>query len=487
LSDSAPCDATTPIHGEASRRWWGLAVILTGAFMAIMDLFIVNISLPSMRVDLHASFADAQLIVAGYALTYAVALITGGRLGDLHGRRRIFIAGLAGFTLASLACGMAPTSNVLIVARLFQGLTAAALFPQVLSLMRVNFVDPRERAIAFAMLGATQGLASIAGQVGGGLLVAADIWGLGWRPVFLINVPIGCVTMIAAARVLAESRASDARRLDLAGVAMSAVPLSLLLYPLMEGREAGWPSWAFVMLGLSIPGLITFAWHQHRKSAAKASPLVDTRLFRHGAFTAGMIAVLTVCTALFSFFLIFTFVLQGGLGRTPLVAGAVIVPLAIAYGVASFAAGCAGPGRSRTVLLVGGIVLMAGYGAVIGVNGLTGDRLAGPEYVPALILLGIGQGLVFTPLLNVVLANVSEQDAGTAAGVVSTMQQLGGALGVAIVGLIFFTAVAAARQRGLPDVAAYREAFSIALLYNVAAAAATTVLIALLPQKPVRL
>lgn len=474
-----------PSRRVSSGRWRGLVVTLTGAFMAIMDAFIVNISLPSVRDDLHASFADAQLIIAGYGLTYAVALITGGRLGDLYGRRRMFIAGLGGFTLASLACGAAPTPNALIAARLLQGLTAAAMFPQVLSLMRVSFTDPRERAVAFAMLGATQGLAAVAGQIGGGLLVAADIGGLGWRPIFLINVPIGLVTMVAAARVLDESTASAARRLDLVGVALSAASLSLLLYPLMEGREAGWPYWAFIMLGLSIPAVAAFAWHQHGKSAAKASPLVDTCLFRYRAFTTGMIAVLAVCTTLIPFFMILAFVLQAGLGRTPLVAGAVFVPLALAYAIASFAAGRAGPERSRAVLLIGGVVLMLGYVAMACVNDLF-DELTGPEYVPALVLLGIGQGLVFTPLLNVVLSNISEQDAGIAAGVVSTMQQVGGALGVAIVGLIFFSAVAAAHDQGMTDMAAYTTAFSFALLYNMAAAGATTLLIALLPRKPTR-
>jgi EmrB/QacA subfamily drug resistance transporter len=337
--------------------------MLTGSFVAVLDLFIVNISLPGIRADLHASFADAQLIVAGYGLTYAVGLIAGGRLGDLYGRRRMFIAGIGGFTVASFACGIAPDPNALIAARLLQGLAAAILFPQVLSLMRVIFVDPQERAAAFAMLGATQGLAAIAGQIGGGLLVAADIGGLGWRPIFLINVPTGVITMIAAARVLSESTAPGAHRLDLAGVVMSAVSLSLLLYPLMEGREAGWPAWAFAMLGLSIPALAAFAWHQHRKSGVKASPLVDTRLFRHSAFTTGVVAVLIVCTTLVSFYVMLAFVLQAGLGRTPLVAGAVFAPLALAYAIASFVAGRAGPERSRTVLLIAGIILTASYGA----------------------------------------------------------------------------------------------------------------------------
>jgi hypothetical protein len=260
----------------------------------------------------------------------------------------------------------------------------------------------------------------------------------------------------------------------------------MLLYPLMEGREAGWPVWAFAMLALSIPGLVMFAWHQHRKSAAKAWPLVNTRLFGYRAFTAAVIAVLAVCTTMTSFYMILAFVLQAGLGCTPLVSGALFAPLALAYAFASFAAGRAGPERSRSILLIGGVVLMAGYGAVMAVNALSGDRLAGPEYVPALVLLGIGQGLVFTPLLNVVLANISEQDAGIAAGVVSTMQQLGGALGVTIVGLIFFTAAASAHMRGLSDTAAYTAAFSAALRYNIAAAAVTTLLIALLPAKPVR-
>ena len=231
------------VPAAAANRWLGLAVMLTGAFMAIMDAFIVTISLPNIRADLHASFGEAQLIIAAYTVTYAVGLITGGRLGDLYGRKRMFMAGLGAFTLASLGCGLAPTPGVLIAARIAQGLSAAILFPQVLSWMRVTFADPAERARAFAALGLTQGLGSIAGQIVGGLIVSANVWG--WRPIFLINVPVGLVALVFAARVLDESR-TRAQKLDLAGAALSAVALSFLLFPLIQGRELGWPFWVLI-------------------------------------------------------------------------------------------------------------------------------------------------------------------------------------------------------------------------------------------------
>src|SRR5258708_8170429 len=260
------------IPAAPANRWLGLTVTLTGAFMAIMDAFIVTISLPSIRADLHASFGEAQLVAAAYSLTYAVGLITGGRLGDLYGRKRMFMVGLGAFTLASLGCGLAPTPGALIAARIAQGLSAAAMFPQVLSWMRVTFTDPAERARAFAALGLTEGLGSIAGQMGGGRMVSADLWG--WRPIFLINVPVGLIALVLAARVLDESKAR-AQKLDLAGTALSALAVGFLLFPLIQGRELGWPFWMLVMLVLSVPMMLLFIDHQRLKSQSAHPPLMD--------------------------------------------------------------------------------------------------------------------------------------------------------------------------------------------------------------------
>lgn len=294
---------------SAWRLWAGLMVMLTGAFMTIMDVMIVNVAIPSIRRDLGASFAEAELVVAGYSLAYAVALITGGRLGDIFGRRRMFLIGLMGFTVTSAACGLAPTPEGLIVARLLQGLAAAILFPQVFSLIRVTFAEARQRTTAFAVMGAVLGLAGIAGQLLGGVLVEADLWGLAWRPVFLVNIPVGLAAFIAAPRLIQESRSPEARHLDLAGVGLSAAGLGLLLYPLIEGREAGWPAWSIAMLLLSVPVLACFAIHQHRRSLRQASPLLETGLFRDRAFAIGMLLVLAFYSSLNAFFLSVAFLL----------------------------------------------------------------------------------------------------------------------------------------------------------------------------------
>src|SRR5262249_42308578 len=262
--------------------------------------------------------------------------------------------------LTSLICGLATTPAVLIAARVTQGISAAVLFPQVLSWMRITFVDPAERARAFAALGLTQGLGSVAGQIVGGVLVGADLWG--WRPIFLINVPIGLLALVLAWRVLDESRA-DAQKLDLAGAALSAIALSFLLYPLIEGRESGWPTWMLAMLVLSVPAMLLFVDHQHLKTRNEDAPLMDTRLFRKPAFVLGVAALFLLCTILLSFFTILAFVLQAGLGLNPLSAALTFLPFAATYVIASHVAGRF-PAHARTMLLVGGVALTASYGAM---------------------------------------------------------------------------------------------------------------------------
>jgi EmrB/QacA subfamily drug resistance transporter len=464
------------IPGKPANRGLGLAVTLTGAFMAIMDAFIVNISLPSIRADLHASFGQAQLIIAAYGLVYAVGLITGGRLGDLYGRKRMFMIGLGAFTLTSLACGLAPTPGVLIAGRLTQGLSAAVMFPQVLSWMRVTFTDPAERARAFAALGLTQGLASVAGQIAGGVLVSADLWG--WRPIFLINVPVGLVALVLAARLLEESRA-DAQKLDLAGAGLSAIALSFLLYPLIQGRELGWPAWMLTMLVLSVPAMLLFADHQRLKTRNEEAPLMDTRLFRQPVFALGVAALFLLCTILFSFFVILAFVLQAGLGLAPLWAALIFLPLAVTYVIASHVAGRFAT-HARTMLIVGGFALTGGYAATAAAyHWLAAYPMA---FVPAMIWLGVAQGLLFTPLLNTILSQVPAHHAGIASGLTSTMTQAGGVCGVAVVGLIFFAAVEAMQAGGMAPAAAYTTAFALALIYNVIAGGVMTGLLVALPR-----
>jgi MFS family permease len=264
--------ARKPDHPAADpRRWLTLAVVLTAAFLDTLDFFILNLALPAIEADLGASPAHVQLMIAAYGLAYAVCLITGGRLGDIFGRKRLFLLGVAGFTLASALCGFAPSANALVAARVLQGVAGAMLFPQVLSVIQVTF-PAHQRGPAFAAFGAVQGAASFSGIVLGGLLAEYNVLGLGWRPIFLVNLPVGVLTLLAGWLLIPESRSGTARRLDLGGVALASVGLALLVYPVAEGREAGWPAWAFACLAAAGPVLVVFFLYEGGVRAKGGSP-----------------------------------------------------------------------------------------------------------------------------------------------------------------------------------------------------------------------
>src|ERR1700686_4349207 len=261
-------------HRDPTNKWIALAVMLIGPFLGLIHFFIANIGVPTIRTSLGASFSEIELVIAGYGLTYAVCLITGGRLGDIFGRKLTFIFGMAGFTLTSAFCGLAPTAGWLIFWRLVQGCAAAAMFPQALSFIQVNFIGSSKR-IAFSLFGAMIGFGSIVGQLLGGFIIHANFFQLGWRPIFLINLPIGILTIVCASFLLNESRAQAAPKLDLGGVGILSVGLALFSYPFMEGQERGWPLWAWVSLLASFPVLWGFWLFERRQSAKKRSPLVD--------------------------------------------------------------------------------------------------------------------------------------------------------------------------------------------------------------------
>ena len=447
-----------------ARMWLGLAVVLTGPFMTVMDMMIVNVAIPALRQGLGASFAEAELVVAGYGLAYAVVLITGGRLGDLYGRRKMFILGLAGFTIASAVCGLTPTAMTLILARLLQGVTAAVLSPQAFALIHINFSEPRTRAMAFAALGVVLGLAAVLGQILGGILVAVDLWGLGWRSIFLVNIPIGLLAVLAALRLIPADTVSAGQRLDVTGVVLSALGLGLLLYPLIEGRETGWQAWSFAMLGAAVPVLAIFAWHQDEKSRRQASPLLQTDLFRNRAFAIGVLLVLFYYSTHSSFFLAYSFLVQVGLGRSPLSAGIILSAVPAAFMVASTIAGRAASEQRARVLAVGAALVAAGNGVAAG-TALLAMPLQAEALIPALLLLGVGQGLLVTPLFSTILGGIQHGDIGSASGMLSTMQQVGGAFGVAAVGILFATVLTHARGAGATEAGAYAGAFAAASGY----------------------
>src|SRR5579884_4106168 len=282
-AEAADVPRPAPSAVAAGRRWLTLAVVVTAAFLGTLDFFILNVALPSIGDDLHASPSHFQLVIAGYGLAYAVCLITGGRLGDILGRKRVFMAGVAGFTVASALCGCAPSADALVLARMLQGVAAALMFPQVLSIIQVTF-PAEQRGTAFGVYGVVQGAASFSGIVLGGLLVQADVFGLGWRPIFLVNLPLGVLTLLGGWLLIPESRSPTARRLDLGGVALASVALFLLVFPLVEGREAGWPWWAFACLAAAGPALLVFVAFERRVLRRGGSPLVELTLFRDRSF-----------------------------------------------------------------------------------------------------------------------------------------------------------------------------------------------------------
>ena len=419
------------------RRWLALAVVLLAAFMDLLDAGIVFLALPSIQQDLGASYAALQWTAAGYTLAFALVLITAGRLGDILGRKRLFLVGVAGFTVASALCAAAQSPAMLVGSRVLQGAMAAVMIPQVLSIIQASFA-PGERAKAFGAYGAAAGLANVSGPLVAGLLIEGDLLGLGWRSLFLINLPVGVATLIAAALLVRESKAPDALRLDPVGVGIISVGLLALLYPLVQGRELGWPAWTFAAIAAAVPVLGIFVLWERHKTRRDGSPLVVLELFRQRAFVAGLLVTLIVLAGIASFFLVYVLYVQTGLGFSTLKAAWVALPwpvgIALAAGISARLAASVG----RRLLSLGSLLVTIGMAALIWTIHRYGPGISGWQLMPALAVGGLGMGLVFPPLSDIVLAGVPLRDAGSASGLLSTAQQLGGAVGVAVIGVVFF-------------------------------------------------
>ncbi|MGB0092913.1 MAG: MFS transporter [Solirubrobacteraceae bacterium] len=441
-----------PLARARASRWAPLPIVLTGTFMVVLDFFIVNVALPAMQSNLQASSGAIEWVVAGYGLTSAVFLITAGRLGDRIGRRRVFSLGLALFILSSAGCGVAGTPASLIVGRLVQGLAGALLMPNVLSLIGVLYTG-EDRARALSAYGMVMGLAAVGGQLIGGVLVQADIAGLGWRSCFLINVPVGLLALALAPSLVPESRAPRSSRIDIAGTVLVTAGLTAVVLPLVEGRQHGWPAWTWCSLAAAPLILTAFVAQQRRLTRIGGSPLLDLSLFSKRTFSAGLLAQLVFWCGQASFFLVLALYLQQGRGLSALQAGLVFTILAGAYLVASLGAPGLAVRHGRRVLAVGALLLASGHltllAAVAGV-GTGGSVLA---LVPGLVLVGAGMGLGITPLATIIMSSMEAAQAGSASGALSTMQNVGNAIGVAIIGVIFFGALSSG----------FAEAFELSL------------------------
>ncbi|HXD68184.1 MAG TPA: MFS transporter [Solirubrobacteraceae bacterium] len=421
------------------RRWLILGLVLAAECMDLLDGTIVNVAAPTIREDLHTSASALQWVIGGYALAFAVGLITGGRLGDIYGRRRLFVIGALGFVAASVACAFSVSSEMLIGCRMAQGFAAAMLIPQGLGIVRDVFA-PGEQASAFAVFGPVIGLSAVLGPIVGGALIAANALGSGWRLIFFVNLPLGVIAAVGAARVMPESRAPRPPRLDVVGTVLCGLGMGLLVYPLIQGRAAGWPLWAYLMIagsGIAFGALVLWS---RRLRRAGGDPLVEASIFSHRAYTAGLAAIVVFFAGMIGMLLVLTLFLQFGEHFSAIHAGVTLAPFALGTAAgATLAATVLAPRLGRTVLQLGAVLMAGGYWwvhQVIAAHGLHTESLM---LIAPQLLVGIGIGMLISPLFDFILASVTDHEVGSASGVLTALQQLAGAVGVAAIGTMFFT------------------------------------------------
>ena len=420
---------------DSTRRWWVLAIVVAAQFMFGVDAFIVNVAIPTIAVDLHATPAQIESVIAIYLIAYATLVVTGGRLGDIHGTKNVFLAGVLGFTVTSLWCGLAQSGLELIIARLAQGATAALMVPQVLATLHLLFTD-ETRSRAFAIYGIVLGLAGAAGFLLGGLLVTIDLAHTGWRSVFFVNVPCGLVIAAAAWRIMPSVPRRSGTRLDIKGSVVLFAGLLCLIGPLLFGHDVGWAPWLWAVV--AIGGAILAAFLKLERAVARAGmPLIDLTLLADAAFLCGLAAAFFFFAANLSFYLVMTLFMQRGLKIPPLAAGLAFIPLALAFVVASRHSGVRAKHRGTKVLIEGCALQIAGLAALA----LVAASVGAPTPIALaliMIIFGYGQGLVMAPLSGAVLSTVKPVAAGSASGMYGTTAQIGNAAGVAAIGAVFF-------------------------------------------------
>ena len=432
----------TLVAGQSTRRaelpvpgpWAILAVVLTGQFMAVLDASVVNVAAPSIHADLHTSGAGLQLVIAGYVITYAVLLVTGARLGDIFGHRRMFLSGLALFTLASLGCGLAVSSGMLIALRFIQGAGAAAMIPQVLSLIQRSYTGT-SRARPMRLYAAVLAGGAVAGQVIGGVMVSADLLGSTWRPVFLLNVPIGVILFVAGLRFLPKGRGEPGRSLDLAGVAVLIPAVLALVLPLVLGQSEHWPLWGWACLAGSALLFVVFALVERRVGARGGSPLIPGRLLRLPGVATGVVALFCVMAVFGGYFFALALHLQGGLGDSAMRAGLTFAPAGLAFAFVSLNWQRV-PAKWHLALIFSGFAANAA-GLLLLAEVFRGGDSGGWLLLVAVTLSGAGMAAAFSPLMTGVVMRVPVTDAADATGVIVTVNQLALVVGVATFGTLY--------------------------------------------------
>ncbi len=429
-------------RGAGRGRWLAFGVVITAAVMDLLDSTIAQVAAPTIRRELGGSYAVIEWVTAAYTLAMAVGLLTGGRLGDIFGRRRVLLAGMSGFVLASAACAAAGSAGELIAARAAQGLLGAIMLPQVFGLIRDLFAE-HEMGKAFGVYGPVMGLSAMLGPIASGGLISANVFGAGWRLIFVVNVPIGLAALVLGARLLPAGVTAGARRgrLDLPGAVLAGVAMFGLVFPLAQGHELGWPGWLFGMLAAAVLVLAGFGWYQVRRQRAGRDPLVEPSVFRHGPYRAGIVFSVVFTGSLGGIVMIFNVFLQNGLGFTPWHSAVTTAPWAAGAFVGSAVGGMTMPRLGRKVLHAGLVVEAAGLLGLCAVLHATGASVSTADLIGPMVIGGIGMGMVFVPLFDIVMAGVRPTDMGSASGVLQTVNSLGMSLGIAGIGAIFFALI----------------------------------------------
>ena len=480
-TSTGPDRATSTAAAPAGHGWRAVSIVLVGAFMALLDTTIVNVALPSIRTGLHASPASLEWIVAGYALAYGLALVPAGRAGDRFGHKWMFLIGLSVFTLASVACGISQEPGQIVAARIVQGLGAGLFYPAISATIQLSFTGP-ERSRAFSMLGATIGVSTALGPLLGGLIIAAAGADDGWRWVFLVNLFIGAVTVPLAAWQLPRSPARTRRGFDPGGLGLLAAGLLLLLIPLVEGQQQGWPPWCWACLGGCVLAFALLAVWEAREERRGGDPLLAPELVRQMSFAAGAIFAVVYFAGFTSVFFTLSILWQEGLGHSALMAGLVIAPFSVGSLVAAAQSDRLSARLGRMVLVTGCLLVIVGLGCTILAVHLTAPEVSGWYLVAPLLVAGLGSGMTIAPNQDFALATVPRREAGTASGILGTAQRIGTALGIAVIGTVLFGSL---RVHPGPDAVAvaFSHSAQLALLANLGFVVLALLLVLALPRR----
>ncbi len=458
----------------------GLLTVLSALLLSVVSFAATGIAVPDIGASLHASAAEQSLVVSAYSVGFAVPMVMGGRLGDLYGRRRLFLSGMAGFTAFSLMATIAPDITTLIAARALTGISAAAMVPQVLATITAS-TEGHERARAVALFGATAGGATAVGQVAGGLLLSVPLFGAPWRTVFAVSVVLGALAFLAALRWMPRTSSPGRRSLDPTGTALLGLSLLALLVPLSQGGSLGWPVWCWALLAGVLPLFAAFWAWQLRLHRGDRVPLVPPPLFRLRPYRLGLVMALMLQSSFGAFTFLYAFSVQTGLGWSPMHAALVLLPFASCFFIVSIWSGKLAPRFGfRRLLTIGGVVQAALLGITAASVFLQGVDLNSWSLAALLVGAGTGQALMFGPLVGAMIADVPPATAGAASGVLNTAQQAAMGLGVAVAGGLLGTMTGTAQT---PDGQAYTTALAVGMIVQAAFAIAFALCALALPRR----